>query len=261
MGAHSRGVSTSQNPCAVHGPAEGCDHGGPGAEILLHPGAAQVHEAIAQAVCLLGVGAVVNGERRRLGHVEHLDLAVPELHLARRQPVVDRALGTSPHRPRDGHDVLAADVDRARHHALEDAGPVPEVDKGQVLAVLPPVRDPAGHPDLPADVLQSHPAAEMGTKRRGVAGHGVASLVALTNCPRKLPSCRSSRRPAGRAPVMTCRSWRAPCRGRRREVPAPARHPPGPWRGRRHRPHRLRRGRHAVAVRSRCPPRAPCDRR
>ena len=106
-------------------------------------GPAQVDVAVAQAHRLVGLGAVVDREGRRLGLVEHLDGAVADLHLARAEAGVDGALGPVAHGPGHGDDPLAAHVDGVVDHALDDAGVVAQVDEGQVLAVLAPARHPA----------------------------------------------------------------------------------------------------------------------
>ena len=61
--------------------------------------AAQVDVAVAQAHRLVDVDPVVDSERRRLGHRQHLDRAVAQLDLSRREVRVDRALGTAAHVP------------------------------------------------------------------------------------------------------------------------------------------------------------------
>ena len=77
--------------------------------------------------------------------VEHGHRAVAQLDLAGGQVGVDGALGPGPDRALDGHHVLAAHVDGAGDHALDDAGVVAQVDEGQVLAVLAALGHPAAH--------------------------------------------------------------------------------------------------------------------
>ena len=70
----SIGVSTSTKPCAVDrrraAPRSPCARS---AQVALHARAAQVEVAVPQPQHLVGVDAVVDRERRRLGLVEHLE--------------------------------------------------------------------------------------------------------------------------------------------------------------------------------------------
>ncbi len=50
---------------------------------------------------------------------------------------VDRLAGPGPHDAGDAHDELPPQVVGVVDDALDDAGAVPQVDEGQVLAVLP----------------------------------------------------------------------------------------------------------------------------
>ena len=116
----------------LHRPADRRVGGRADAQVALHALATDVEVAVLEAGVLGdGVGALADRERRRLGDVEHLDLAVLDLDLAGRQPVVDvlgRAGGDD---AGDAHDVLGAHVDRVVDDALGDAGVVADVDEGQ----------------------------------------------------------------------------------------------------------------------------------
>ncbi len=167
----------------VHGRPQRAVDRGPHPEVGLHPGPAQVHEAVGEPHHLVDLDPVVHGEGRGLGDVEHGDRAVAELDLPGRELGVDRPLGPVPYLALDRHDVLAPDVDRARHDALHDAGVVAEVDEGQVLAVLTALGDPAAHRDPDAHVVcaerAAHPVAHGGRPgRRGLAARGGPSTRA-----------------------------------------------------------------------------------
>ena len=148
VGAQSSGVSTSQKPCRSMAPAQRRVHRGPQAEVGLHPRPPQVDEAVAHADELVGVGVVLDRERRRLGLGQDLDGAVPDLDLAGGQAFgFTVPSGRAPHRARHRDHVLAAHVDGTVEHALDDPAVVAQVDEGQVLAVLAPARHPAAQPD------------------------------------------------------------------------------------------------------------------
>ena len=99
---------------AVHGGPQGAVDRGPQPQVGLHPGPAQVDEAVLQPDHLVHLDPVVDGERRRLGRVEHGHRAVAQLDLAGGEVGVDRALGAGPDSALHGHHVLAAHVHRAR---------------------------------------------------------------------------------------------------------------------------------------------------
>ena len=90
----------------LHGAADGAVHHRPHAQVVLHPWAAKVDVAMAQAHGLVGLDAVGDRERRRLGRRQHLDGAVAHLDLACGQVGVLGALGAQPHRALDPQDVL-----------------------------------------------------------------------------------------------------------------------------------------------------------
>ena len=116
-------------------------------------GPAQVDVAVAQPDGLVGLGAVVDGERRRLGLVQHLHRAIADLHLARW--------------PMPGFTVPSGRAARCRSTAMTYSlrtsaassmthwtmpGVVAQVDEGQVLAVLPAAGHPAAQPHRAAHV-------------------------------------------------------------------------------------------------------------
>ena len=142
------------------------------AQVALHAVAAQVDVAVAQPEVLVDLAPVVERERRRLGHRQHLDRAVADLDLTGAQPGVDRALGPVPHHARDAHHVLAAQVGGPVDDALHDARAVAQVDEGQVLAVLAAPGHPAGTPTPSTDVGDPQLAAVVGAQALGDAGEG-----------------------------------------------------------------------------------------
>ncbi len=168
---------------AVHGgPQRRVD---PGAEpqVALHTRPAQVDVAVAQPHRLVGLVAVVDGERRGLRLVEDLDGAVPDLHLTGADAGVDGALGAVADGAGDGDDPLGAHVGGVVDHALDDAGVVAQVDEGEVLAVLAPAGHPAAQADGGADVGRAQHAAQVrahgGRPVRLVVcggGHGVSRV-------------------------------------------------------------------------------------
>jgi hypothetical protein len=128
-------------------------------QVVLEPRATQVEEPEAQTDLLIDVRTVIKAERG-LGGPEHLDGAVSELDLTGGQLVVDGALGAVPDGAGDLEHVLAAHIDRAVDHALEQARVVAQVDEGEVLAVLTTTADPATDPDGPADVAHAQGATQ-----------------------------------------------------------------------------------------------------
>ena len=77
----------------VHGGPDGGVDPGAQPQVALHARPAQVDVAVAQAHGLVGLDPVVDGERWRLGLVEHLDRAVADLDLPGADAGVDGALG------------------------------------------------------------------------------------------------------------------------------------------------------------------------
>ena len=139
-------------------------------QVALEAGATQVDVAVAEADRLVDVGALVDGERRRLRLRQHLDGAVLDLDLAGGEVGVDGALEAGLHGARDAQHVLAAQVVGVGHDALDDAGAVAQVDEGEVLAVLAAALDPAAHRDLVADVVRMRRlAAPVGAQADGGA--------------------------------------------------------------------------------------------
>ena len=155
-------------PLRVHGRSDGPVDGGSRPEVALHPGLAQIDVAVAQAQRLVHVGALVEGERRGLGLRQHLHLAVVDLDLAGGQRRVGGALGPRPDGAGDADHVLRAQVAGAVHHALHDAAVVPQVDEGEVLAVLTASVHPAAQRHSPASVVRSETAAQVGAHGGGV---------------------------------------------------------------------------------------------
>ena len=117
----------------LHRPTDRRVDGGADAQVALHALAADVEVAVLQAG-VLGhrVGALADRERRRLGGVEHLDVAVLQLDPAGRQPLVDVLGRAGGDHAGDAHDVLGAHVDRVVDDALGDAGVIADVDEGQL---------------------------------------------------------------------------------------------------------------------------------
>ncbi len=124
----------------------GADRGvdlGADAEVALHPLAAHIEVPVAKPHALVDVvGALVDGERRRLGDRQHLDSAITDLDVARGEVWVRGAVGTWPHRATHPHDVLRPEVRGAVDDALHEARVIAHVDEREVLAVLAPPRRP-----------------------------------------------------------------------------------------------------------------------
>ena len=152
---------------AVHGRREGGVDPGPEAQVALHARPPEVDVAVLQPDGLVGLVAVVDGERRRLGLVEDLDGAVADLDLARADAGVDGAFGPGADGAGDGDDPLGAHVGGVVDDALNDAGVVPQVHEGEMLAVLPAPGHPAADGHGLAHVGRAQDAAEVGAQRRG----------------------------------------------------------------------------------------------
>ena len=145
-----------------HGGAHGGVDRATRPQVALKAVAPQVDVPVAQPDDLVGVRAVVERERRRLGRVEHLDRAVADLDRPRRQIVVAGALRPLADGARHPGHVFGAQVVVTVDHALDDAGVIPQIDEREVLAVLAAGVDPATHRDLPAGVLRSQLPAVVG---------------------------------------------------------------------------------------------------
>ena len=113
------------------------------------------------------VGALVDGERRRLGDVEDLDAAVLQLDAAGGEPGVDILGGASGNHARHQHHVLRTYVDGIVDDGLGDTGVVTDVEESKLLAVLAAGGNPAGEGDVLPDVFGAQLAALMGTHGRG----------------------------------------------------------------------------------------------
>ena len=129
----------------VHGRPQGAVDRGPQAQVGLHAGPAQVHEPVPQPDDLVDVDPVVHGNGGGSAALSSVTVQSPSSTSPGGQLRVDGPLRAGPDRALDGHDVLGADVDGARHHALDDAGVVAQVEEGQVLAVLAALGHPAAH--------------------------------------------------------------------------------------------------------------------
>ena len=186
----------------VHGGPDGGVDPGPQAKVALHTGPAQVDVAVAQAHRLVGLVPVVDREGRWLGLVEDLDGAVADLDLAGVEAVVDRALGAAAHGAADGDDPFAAHLDAVVDHALDHPGVVPQVDEGQVLAVLAAPGHPAAQADGGPHIAGPEHAAEMGAQCRGRAGGRRSRSVGHAGARSVVRSVMRAR-PSARAPVPT----------------------------------------------------------
>src|SRR5918994_1059809 len=197
---------------ALHRRADGAVRLRPGAQVALQAVAAQVDVAVAQADGLVGLDPVVEGEGRRLGRVEDLDLALAHLDLAGGQAVVDRALGAGPDRAGDAHDPLGAGLDRPVDHALDDALAVAQVDERELVAVLAAARHPAAQRDPFADVG----GAELAAPVRAQPGGGGTRLGGLAHDPSRILRTRVTTSVRG---TSCCSAWR---RSRTAAVPLAA---------------------------------------
>ena len=99
-------------------------------------------------------------------------MAVGHLDLAGGQLRVHRAFRSDADGTGDAQHVLVAQVGGAVDHALDHAGVVPEIDEGQMLAVLAPPGHPAAQRHLPAGVGQPQFTAV-------IRSHGHRSLQPL----------------------------------------------------------------------------------
>ncbi len=157
----------------VHGPSQRPVHLGPHPQVALHALGAQVHVAVGEADHLVDLDAVVELERRRLGGVEQLDLALPHLDLAGGQGRVPGALGACPHDADHPHHVLRAQLRGAVDHALHEAGVVAQVEEREVLTVLTTPRHPAAQRHTSTDVGGAQRPAVVGAHGEGgFGGHG-----------------------------------------------------------------------------------------
>src|SRR5690606_15235519 len=163
----------------LHRAPEGAVGHRPGPEVALHAAAAQVDVAVAEPDGLVGLDAVVDRERRRLGRAQDLDRAVPDLDLAGGQVGVGGALGPDADDAGDAHHPLVAHVDRAVHDALDDALAVAQVDEREVLAVLAAAGDPAAQRHGLACVGRAQLAAPVRAHApgRGVLGHSASTIL------------------------------------------------------------------------------------
>ena len=161
-------------------------------QVALQARTAEVDVAVPEAQHLVGVDAVVDGERRRLRLVQHFERGRGNLDLTRGQRVVDRALGSVTHRPDDAHDVLVAhavdvgtDVVAGIDDHLQDAGHVAHVEEHDAAVVAAAV-DPSADDDLPVDVGGPEIAGAIG------AHHRWESSVSNRSCNQPATSCRGT---------------------------------------------------------------------
>ena len=88
----------------------------------MHPLTAHIEVPVAKPHALVDVvGALVDGERRRLRDRQHLDTAITDLDVARGEVWVHGAVGTWPHGATHPHDVLRPEVHGAVDDALHEA--------------------------------------------------------------------------------------------------------------------------------------------
>ena len=95
----------------IHRRPERSVHSGSDAEVSLHPRPAKVEESMPKPNLLVDFGSILKAEWRRLCGREHLDGAVPDLHLARGQFVVHCSVGPMADRAGHAQDVLAPNID------------------------------------------------------------------------------------------------------------------------------------------------------
>ena len=113
-------------------------------------------------------------------------------------------LGPLAHRPGHRHDELVADVVGAVDDALDHTGPIAKVEEGQVLTVLAPGGDPAGHGHHSADVGAAQTAAVVGTKRCHAVLTPRRCRPGPAPRPRRRPwRCCAGRRSSGRSRIAT----------------------------------------------------------
>ncbi len=172
-------------------------------QILVHLGTAKVQIAPLHARGLVGLDAVLDGERRRDGGVQHLQRAGEHLDLARGHIGVDGIGGTHAHRAlHPQHELAAEMLGRGEvvgtdaigvDHDLGVAGAVAQVDEDQaaVVAVVP---GPAGQHDVFAVVRRTQLAARRGMhgvlvhEAVIVVGHGSPRYECRAGAPRERPA-------------------------------------------------------------------------
>ncbi len=181
---------------AIHGGPDGGVDPGPQPQVALQSRPAQIDVAEAQAHRLVGLGPVIDGERRWLRLVEDLDAAVPDLDLAGADARVDGAVGALPHGAGHRDDPLAAHVGGVVDDALDDAGVIAQVDEGEMFPVLAAPGHPAAQTHGGADVgLAQHPA-EVGAHGGGLVGgvaHGAPGRRCGCRCRSTSPSSPSAK--------------------------------------------------------------------
>jgi hypothetical protein len=91
---------------------------------------------------LIDLNPLVELERGRLGHIEDLDLALPQFHLAGREVGVHRALGPATYDTGDANNELAAQIMSPIDDTLDESGVIAQVDEGEMLAVLASTSNP-----------------------------------------------------------------------------------------------------------------------
>ena len=155
---------------------------------------------MAQPQHLVGVDAVVDRERRRVGLVEHLEHGGGDLDLAGRQRVVDRALGPVADLALDAHDVLVAhpvdvgaDLLVGVDDHLHDAGDVAHVEEHHTAVVAAAV-DPTAHDDVAVDVGAPEIAGAIGAHHRGSSSASRRSCSHPATSWRGTSTCSPERR-------------------------------------------------------------------
>ena len=183
----------------VEGAAQRRVHAGAGAEVALHTGATKVEVAVPQAQHFVGVDAVVDRERHRLGLVQDLERGRADFDLAGGQRVVDGAFRPWPHRSLDADHVLTAHPVRCLaagllgiDHDLHDARGVADVEEDDTAVVAAAV-DPSAHHDVATDVGDAEVARPIRAHHANASSSRLDSNHA-TSVSRDTSTCSPERR-------------------------------------------------------------------
>ena len=150
------------------------DHPVPEREHLRHLRSPQVQVPELQSQVLVRLGAVLDGERRRVGLRQQLQCARGDLDVARLQRGIHHAFRTEPDDTGHTHDVFGAERLRGRvgfrglarvEHQLHGSLAVAEIDERHA-AVVATMRDPTAERDVGPRVARTELSARMRTHGR-----------------------------------------------------------------------------------------------
>ena len=179
-------------------------------QVLLQLGPAQIEVAVLEPQRLVGLELVLDGEGRRVGLREHLEIRGPHLDGAGRQVGVLVAAARL-HLAGDADAVLGAQVGGEREqrrgrlrrieHQLREALAIAKIDE-HAAAVIAIARDPAGQGDLRSDIgvaeLAAGVAATVTLEERG---HGARTIARAESGISRRPTKLDPRGTACRSPM------------------------------------------------------------